>query len=95
MFATVQFAHFHLNFKEELPGGGKRPPIHLLLPTNVSIGFVDLRLLRVTPAAKALYIYIHPCHIWDLKPGYTAQQSTSLTSIPNESGQSLLNCINK
>ncbi|GFW64064.1 hypothetical protein TNCV_707691 [Trichonephila clavipes] len=47
-------------------------------------GFAAQRLFRVLPCRReALYIYKHPCLIWDSNPGPTAQQSASLTTIPD------------
>ncbi|GFW59844.1 hypothetical protein TNCV_2917261 [Trichonephila clavipes] len=39
--------------------------------------------LEYPHAAKALYIYKHPCLLRDANPGPLAQQSASLTAIPN------------
>ncbi|GFW48379.1 uncharacterized protein TNCV_1109421 [Trichonephila clavipes] len=46
----------------------------------------DLRLdgdFRYPHAAKALYIYKHPCFLRNSNPGPTAQQSASLTAVPD------------
>ncbi|GFT14758.1 uncharacterized protein TNCV_99531 [Trichonephila clavipes] len=53
---------------------------HPLPPTSRE----DLRLLSCLEyphAAKALYIYKHPCLLWDSNPGSSAQQSASLNTI--------------
>ncbi|GFT17473.1 hypothetical protein TNCV_4807251 [Trichonephila clavipes] len=36
--------------------------------------------LEYAPAAKALYIYKHPCFLWDSNSGPTAPQSASLNT---------------
>ncbi|GFV41791.1 hypothetical protein TNCV_3629421 [Trichonephila clavipes] len=47
---------------------------------NRRLGTTDL----VYPhAAKALYLNKHPCLLWNSNPGPTAQQSASLTTIPD------------
>ncbi|GFY32290.1 uncharacterized protein TNCV_3557981 [Trichonephila clavipes] len=62
---------------------GQGPPTSLILPQTSP---EDLRLdgyLEYPPIAKALYIYKHPCLLWDSNPGPKAQQSASLTNIPD------------
>ncbi|GFV51784.1 uncharacterized protein TNCV_1321401 [Trichonephila clavipes] len=57
------------------------PPISLL-PTSLE----DLRLdgyLKCPPAAKELYICQHLCPLRDSNPDSMAQQSASLTTIPD------------
>ncbi|GFW90868.1 uncharacterized protein TNCV_2418611 [Trichonephila clavipes] len=70
------------NLEGENPGGGQGPPMSLpLQPTTRE----DLRLdgyLEYPHAAKALYIYKHPCFLRDSNPVPTASQSVSLTTIP-------------
>ncbi|GFS55643.1 hypothetical protein TNCV_131591 [Trichonephila clavipes] len=57
---------------------------HLSPPsTNHTRGLAARRLFIVPPATKALYIYKHPCLLRDSNPGPTAQQSASLTTIPD------------
>ncbi|GFW89454.1 uncharacterized protein TNCV_3967441 [Trichonephila clavipes] len=76
-------ARFHLNFDGERPEGGQGPPTFLLFPLTSR---EDLRLdgyLKYPHAAKALYIYKHPCLLRDLNTGPTAKQSASLTTIPD------------
>ncbi|GFW85723.1 hypothetical protein TNCV_853721 [Trichonephila clavipes] len=71
-------ALFHPNFEGEHPGGGSRAS-HPMPPTLRE----DLQLdgcLEYLPAAKALYIYKHPCLLRDSNPGLTAQQPASQTS---------------
>ncbi|GFX34471.1 uncharacterized protein TNCV_3657091 [Trichonephila clavipes] len=67
----------------EYPGRSQGPLTSLpLLPTLRK----DLRLddyLEYPPVAKALYIYKHPCLLRDSKSNPTAQQSASLTTIPD------------
>ncbi|GFS69123.1 uncharacterized protein TNCV_4009851 [Trichonephila clavipes] len=56
---------------------------HLSSPsTHLATGLDDY--LEYPHAAKALYIYKHPCLLRDLNPGRTSSQSASLTTIPNE-----------
>ncbi|GFX13052.1 hypothetical protein TNCV_2357081 [Trichonephila clavipes] len=58
---------------------------HLATPsTNPTKGLMTRRLFRVPYAAKALYIYKHPCLLRDSNPVPTAPQSLSLTTIPVE-----------
>ncbi|GFW36513.1 uncharacterized protein TNCV_1344741 [Trichonephila clavipes] len=67
----------------EYPGGGQRPPISLPFPPTSR---EDLRLdgdLKYPHAATALYIYKDPCHLRDSNPVPAAQQSVSLTTIPD------------
>ncbi|GFT74049.1 uncharacterized protein TNCV_3707831 [Trichonephila clavipes] len=67
-------------------GGGQVPPISLLLPPT----WKDLPLdgyLKYPYAAKALYIYKHPCLLRDSNPAPTAPQSASLTAIPEDFGK--------
>ncbi|GFX36654.1 uncharacterized protein TNCV_580331 [Trichonephila clavipes] len=66
----------------EHPGGGQGNPTYLPLPPTSR---EDLRLdgyLKYPHAAKALYIYTHPCLLWDSNPVPMAPQSASLTTIP-------------
>ncbi|GFT25405.1 hypothetical protein TNCV_182321 [Trichonephila clavipes] len=67
---TVRFgSRFHPNF-ETVSG---------LVPINFRIdGYLEYQ-----HAAKALYIYKHPCLLRDSNPSPTAQQSASLTAIPD------------
>ncbi|GFX57814.1 uncharacterized protein TNCV_943741 [Trichonephila clavipes] len=83
MQMTVRFAQFHPNLGGEHPGGGQRPPTSLPLPPTSR---KDLRLddyLKYPHAAKALYIYKHPCLPRDSNPDPTVQQPASLTTIPD------------
>ncbi|GFX25450.1 hypothetical protein TNCV_1998511 [Trichonephila clavipes] len=48
--------------------GGLGPPTSSL-STNLMRGLVSQLLFRVPQAGKALYIYKHPCLLWDLNPG--------------------------
>ncbi|GFW74491.1 uncharacterized protein TNCV_2413901 [Trichonephila clavipes] len=67
----------------EHSGGGQRPPTSPPLPPRSR---EDLRLdgyLEYPYATKALYIYKHSCLLWDSNPVPTAQQSASLTTIPD------------
>ncbi|GFS87378.1 uncharacterized protein TNCV_422491 [Trichonephila clavipes] len=72
----------HPNLEGENPGGGQGPPTSLPFPPTTR---EDLRLdgyLAGPYAAKALYIYKHPCLLQDSNPAPTAPQSASLTTIP-------------
>ncbi|GFU64937.1 uncharacterized protein TNCV_785881 [Trichonephila clavipes] len=62
----------------EHPGSGQRPP---LLPTTRKDLWLD-GYLEYPHAAKALYIYKHPCLLRDSNQAPTAPQSASLTTIP-------------
>ncbi|GFX21084.1 uncharacterized protein TNCV_4366641 [Trichonephila clavipes] len=90
---TVRFSPYQIpisvpvysypNFEGEHPGGGQGPSTSLPLP---STSLKDLRLdgyLEYPHAAIVLYIYKHPCLLWDSNPVPTAQQSVSQTTIPN------------
>ncbi|GFX79856.1 hypothetical protein TNCV_4981681 [Trichonephila clavipes] len=81
---TSQMAvRFHLSFEEEHPGRGSGPSTSHPWP---SISREDLQLdccLSYPPAAKAMYIYKHPCLLRESNPGPTAQLSESLTTIPD------------
>ncbi|GFX08533.1 uncharacterized protein TNCV_4170321 [Trichonephila clavipes] len=64
--------------RKNTPGGGQGPSTSLFLPPTSP---EDLRLdgyLEYNRAAKALYIYKHPCLLRDSNPGPTAQQPASL-----------------
>ncbi|GFW29629.1 hypothetical protein TNCV_3934971 [Trichonephila clavipes] len=71
-------------FREDPLGGGQEPPISFPLPP---ISKNDLRLegsLKYPHAKKALCIYKLPWLLRDSIPRRMAQQSTSLTTIPEE-----------
>ncbi|GFW78806.1 hypothetical protein TNCV_4262261 [Trichonephila clavipes] len=51
--------------------------------TNLTRGLAARWLFRVPPAAKARFIYKHPCLLRDSNPGPTALQSASLSTIPD------------
>ncbi|GFX45068.1 hypothetical protein TNCV_3431161 [Trichonephila clavipes] len=58
---------------------------HLSSPsTNLTRGIAARRLFRVPHAAQGLYIYKHPYLLRDSNPVPTAQQSASLTTVPDE-----------
>ncbi|GFW54034.1 hypothetical protein TNCV_3828421 [Trichonephila clavipes] len=57
------------------------PP--LSTSTNLTRGLAARQLFRVPHAAKALYIYKHPCLLRDSNPVPTTSQSASLTTIPD------------
>ncbi|GFX00054.1 uncharacterized protein TNCV_3080501 [Trichonephila clavipes] len=62
--------------------GGQGPPTSLPRPPTTR---EDLRLdgyLEYPHAAKALYMYKHPCLLRDSSPVPTAPQSALLTTIP-------------
>ncbi|GFX79210.1 uncharacterized protein TNCV_4747941 [Trichonephila clavipes] len=66
-----------------LTWGGQGPPTCLPFPPTSR---EDLRLdgyLENPQAVKALYIYKHLCLLRDLNRGSKAQQSVSLTTIPD------------
>ncbi|GFW81730.1 uncharacterized protein TNCV_2884041 [Trichonephila clavipes] len=67
------FARFHPNFEKEHPGGDQRPPTSLPLPPTLQEDLWLDGYLEYPPAAKALYIYKHPCLLWNSNPGPTAQ----------------------
>ncbi|GFX17316.1 uncharacterized protein TNCV_3553211 [Trichonephila clavipes] len=76
-------ARFHSNLEGEHPGGGQGHPTSPPLP---STSREDMRLdgyLKYPHAAKALYIYKHPCLLRDSDRVTTAQQSASLTTKPD------------
>ncbi|GFU19968.1 hypothetical protein TNCV_2705971 [Trichonephila clavipes] len=50
--------------------------------TNITRGLAARRLFKVPHAAKALYIYKHPCLVRDSNPVPAAPQSASPTTIP-------------
>ncbi|PRD36099.1 UNVERIFIED_CONTAM: hypothetical protein NCL1_09697 [Trichonephila clavipes] len=69
--------------RENTLEGSQRPLTCLPLPPTSR---EDLRLdgyLEYPHAAKTLYIYKYPCLLWDSNPVPTAQQSASLTTIPD------------
>ncbi|GFW46263.1 uncharacterized protein TNCV_2813581 [Trichonephila clavipes] len=73
----------HPEVEGEYPGNAQGLPTSLPLS---STSREDLRFdgyLEYPHAAKALYIYKHPCLLRDSNPGPTAQQSVSLTTIPD------------
>ncbi|GFV94710.1 uncharacterized protein TNCV_3864331 [Trichonephila clavipes] len=82
MQVTVRFCSVPPQIRGRKPWGGQGPPTSLPLPP---ITGEDLRLdgyLEYPHAAKALYIYKHPCLLRDWYPSPTASQSASLTPIP-------------
>ncbi|GFT24355.1 uncharacterized protein TNCV_3252091 [Trichonephila clavipes] len=82
MLLTVRFCSVPLEFRKRKSRGGQRHPTYLPLPPTSQ---EDLRLdgcLEYPHAAKAIYIYKHPCLLRDLNPVPTAPQSSSLTTIP-------------
>ncbi|GFW72560.1 uncharacterized protein TNCV_3797881 [Trichonephila clavipes] len=83
MQVIVRFGSVPPKFEREHPKGGQGPPTSLnLSPTSRE----DLQLdgyLEYSHAAKALYIYKHPCLLRELNPGLTALQLASLTTIPD------------
>ncbi|GFV18077.1 uncharacterized protein TNCV_168811 [Trichonephila clavipes] len=97
MQVTVRFGSVLPNLEGERSGGGQRPPTSLPFPPTTR---EDLRLdgyLETPPAAKALYIYKHPCLLRDSNPVPTALQSASLTTIPvgrHLEHTSLRHCVN-
>ncbi|GFU40682.1 uncharacterized protein TNCV_3230561 [Trichonephila clavipes] len=82
MRVTVRFCSILPQFRGRKPWGWPGPPPSLpVLPTPRE----DLRLdsyLKYSHAAKALYIYKHPCLLRDSNPVPTAPQSASLTTVP-------------
>ncbi|GFU06585.1 uncharacterized protein TNCV_1002251 [Trichonephila clavipes] len=75
---------FSSNFEGEHPGGGQGALTSLPFPPTSR---EDLQLdgyLEYPYAAQELYIYKHPCLLRDSNPVPTAQQSYSLTTIPDE-----------
>ncbi|GFX81491.1 uncharacterized protein TNCV_4508981 [Trichonephila clavipes] len=71
---TVRFSSVSPQFRgRTLSGGGQRSPTSLPLPPTSR---ADLRLdgyLEYPHAAKALYIYKHPCLLRDSNPDPTTQ----------------------
>ncbi|GFV02460.1 uncharacterized protein TNCV_1023881 [Trichonephila clavipes] len=83
MQIAVRFCSVPPNFEGEHSRGGQGYPTSLPLPPTSR---EDLRLdgyLEYPHAAKALYIYKHPCLLWDSNRDPTAPQSASLTTMPN------------
>ncbi|GFV81152.1 uncharacterized protein TNCV_3742131 [Trichonephila clavipes] len=56
----------------EHPGGGQGPPTSLPLPPTTREDLRRDSYLEYPHAAKALYIYKHPCLLRDSNPGPTA-----------------------
>ncbi|GFU37739.1 hypothetical protein TNCV_1466091 [Trichonephila clavipes] len=82
MQVTERFCSVPPQFRARKPWGWSGSS-HLSSPsTNHTRGLVARRLFRVPPAAKALYIYKHPCLLQDSNPVPTAPQSASLTTTP-------------
>ncbi|GFX04610.1 uncharacterized protein TNCV_901381 [Trichonephila clavipes] len=82
MQVIVRFCSVPPQFRGRKPLGGQGPPTSLPLPPTSR---EDLRLdgyLEYPHAAKALYIYEHPCLLRNSNPVPTAPQSASLTTIP-------------
>ncbi|GFY30728.1 hypothetical protein TNCV_3118881 [Trichonephila clavipes] len=80
---TVCFSSVTPQFRGKTPGGSQRPPTSLPLPPT---SLEELRLdgyLEYPHAARTLRIYTHPCLLRDSNPSSTAQQSASLTTIPD------------
>ncbi|GFT63198.1 hypothetical protein TNCV_4746951 [Trichonephila clavipes] len=76
-------ARFYTNFEGDHPVKWSGPPTYLPLPPTSRD---DLQLnehLKLLHAAQAPYIYKHPCFLQDSNPEPTAQQSASLTTIPD------------
>ncbi|GFW30113.1 hypothetical protein TNCV_1054241 [Trichonephila clavipes] len=58
----------------DYPGGGQELPTSLLLPPTSQEDLQVNCYLEYPYAAKTLFIYKHPCLLWDSKPGPTAQR---------------------
>ncbi|GFU62233.1 hypothetical protein TNCV_2474621 [Trichonephila clavipes] len=67
----------------EHPGDDQGSLTDLLLPFTSREGLRFDGYLKYPPVAKALYFYEYPCLHRYSKQGATAQQSTSLTIIPD------------
>ncbi|GFU78247.1 uncharacterized protein TNCV_5008281 [Trichonephila clavipes] len=78
---TVRFGSIQPQFRKNTLGGGQRPPTSLP-PTSREDLWLD-GYLEYPHAVQALYIYKHPCLLRDSSPVPTAQESASLTTIPD------------
>ncbi|GFW12318.1 hypothetical protein TNCV_815731 [Trichonephila clavipes] len=81
--STIFLARFHPNLEVEHPRGMARTSNLSSPSTNLTRGLVARWLLRLPPAAKALYIYKHPCLLRYPNLGPTARLSASLTTVPD------------
>ncbi|GFS91576.1 uncharacterized protein TNCV_1139891 [Trichonephila clavipes] len=72
-----------LKFQKELQLciSGSHPGVSQKPPTNLTRGLAARRLLRVPPCSECTYK--QPCLLQDSNPGYMAQQSAVLTTIPD------------
>ncbi|GFV68994.1 hypothetical protein TNCV_2936071 [Trichonephila clavipes] len=89
---AVRFGSFYPNFERE-PLGGLRASSHSP-SSNLTKVTCGLSAIGIVPhAEKALCIYRNPCIIWDSNSGPNAQQSESLSTLPDGWHQvDLLDC---
>ncbi|GFW26231.1 uncharacterized protein TNCV_4422781 [Trichonephila clavipes] len=76
-------AQNHPNLEGEQSGGGQRYLTSLSYPPTLREDLWLDSYLAYPHATQALYIYKHPCLLRGLNPVPTAQQSASLTTIPD------------
>ncbi|GFV57023.1 uncharacterized protein TNCV_2931461 [Trichonephila clavipes] len=81
MQKTVRFCSVPTQFRVRKAWGSQGHPTTLPFPQTSREDLGIDGYLEYPHAAKALYIYKHPCLLWDSNPGPTAPQSASLTSI--------------
>ncbi|GFS84790.1 hypothetical protein TNCV_2956861 [Trichonephila clavipes] len=75
----ILLARFHTNLEENIKGQGPPKP-----SINLTRGLAAQWLFRVAPCCKGtIYINKHPCLLRESNLGPTAQQSESLTTIPD------------
>ncbi|GFT87478.1 hypothetical protein TNCV_2395831 [Trichonephila clavipes] len=73
------FARFHPNIEGETMGVARGLPTSHPLPPTIIEGLAARWLFRVPPAAKALYIYKHPCPRRDSNPVSTSASITTIS----------------
>ncbi|GFY24801.1 hypothetical protein TNCV_2689921 [Trichonephila clavipes] len=75
MQVTVRFCSVPPPFRGRKPWGGQGPPTSLPLPPTIREDLWLDGYLEYSYAAKALYIYKHPCLLRDSNPVPTVSQS--------------------
>ncbi|GFX17171.1 hypothetical protein TNCV_2856941 [Trichonephila clavipes] len=80
---TVRFGSVPPQFRGRILWGWSEAFQFSFPSTNLTRGLVARRLFTESHAAKALYIYKHPCLLRDSNPDPMALQSASLTIIPD------------
>ncbi|GFT19198.1 uncharacterized protein TNCV_303261 [Trichonephila clavipes] len=78
---TVRFCSVPPQFRGRKPWGGLGPPTSFPFPPTTREDLWQDGYLEYPHAAKALYIYKHPCLLLDSNPVPTAPQSSSLTAV--------------